>query len=189
MEPFEQADGGASKSMSFLFRARRPKLTDAPDDLAPARPPAPVSQSIVFVGAAESLVADVAAGEERVTDLLNRDALPTPFDDVLLVVPPPRTTDPRRRLHRPRRGIEVQIGPFEVQGTMHVPPGAQAAGYLARVNPRFVPVTQAIVRRPEESHPDWFAEVVLLSVAHMRGLVEDGRPTGVEAPVEELEPA
>ena len=174
--------------MSFLFRARPPKLTDAPEDAAP--PPvvvAPRTEPIAFVSAQESVVANFEVGGERVTDLLNRDALPTPLDDVLLVVPPARATDPRRRLHRPRRVIEVQVGPFEVQGTMHVPPGAQAGGYLARSNPRFVPVTQAVIRRPEDGSPEWFADVILLNVDQMRGLVEDGHRSPAEAPAEELE--
>jgi hypothetical protein len=177
--------------MSFLFRGRRPKDTDAPVDLDPAAVHASASnlQQIAFVGADASLTATLEVGGERVTDLLNRDELAAPFEDVLLVVPPSRPTDPRRRLHRPRHAIEVEVGPFEVAGTMHVPPGAQAAGYLARVNPRFVPVTNAVIRRHGGTPPEWYADVVLVNVSSMRHLTEEGSGTVAGQMIEEFETA
>ena len=176
--------------MSFIFRGRRPKMTDAPIDIDPGAVVTGSTsrfESIEFVSADDSLLASMHFGTERVSDLLNRDALVTPIDVVLLVVPPARPADPQRRLHRPRRAIEVEVGPFEVAGNMHVPPGAQAAGFLARVNPRFVPVTHAVIRRSDSGPGQRHADVVLVNVSHMRHFTEGDSALVADVPSETVE--
>lgn len=117
------------------------------------------------------------AGPERVTDLLNGVApvrLRSPReaeamvgnswvevdeeerDEILAVVPPARTTDPQKRLHRLPQQVSMLVGSYVVSGDAHVPPGAEATGFLLRHRPHFVPLTKATIRRagqPEMSVP------------------------------------
>ncbi len=92
----------------------------------------------------------------RLSDTLNRETsirvertdggAPPTIEDLLLLVPPPREVDRARRLHRPGRAVRIWIGPYEVTGDVHVPPGTEATGFLMRNSPRFVALTNAIVR-------------------------------------------
>jgi hypothetical protein len=173
-----------------------PAASVATVDLAP----------VEFYTATDHVVATMDAAGERVTDQLNRDgSLPilpqysdanwlesgsadatadpdwVAFDigEVLLVVPPAQSSDPQRRLHRPRQPVEVSIGPFEVSGSVHVPPGAQASGYLYRVNPHFVPITEAVIRRVEPEPLERRDAVVLVNLQRIdriegAGVVEPG---------------
>jgi hypothetical protein len=117
------------------------------------------------------------AGPERVTDLLNgvepvRLRAPREAeamvgnswveiddeerDEILAVVPPARTTDPKTRLHRLPQHVSMLVGNYVVSGDAHVPAGAEATGFLLRHRPHFVPLTKAIIRRagqPEVSVP------------------------------------
>lgn len=148
--------------MSFLFRNRHSGSDEEPADqlISESGEPGAALQlaAVEFFTAGDHVVATIDAGRERVTDQLNRDgSVPVlapgsqwvAFDvgEVLLVVPPAQPSDPLRRLHRPRQPVDVRIGPFEVSGSVHVPPGTQASGYLYRVNPHFVPVTEALTKR------------------------------------------
>ena len=84
--------------------------------------------------------------------------------DILLVVPPAQDLDPSRRLHRPGQDVRMLIGPYEVRGHVHVPPGSQATGYLARMNPRFVPITQATIRVVDDETSHMVVDVVLANL-------------------------
>lgn len=66
-------------------------------------------------------------------------------EEALLAFPPPQVSDPLRRLHRPRQPVEINIGPFQISGSAHIPPGAQAAGFLMRQNARFLAITRAVI--------------------------------------------
>jgi hypothetical protein len=104
----------------------------------------------------------VAAPNQVWTDL--------PVADLLLVMPPWQLTDPKRRLHRPAQSISIAIGPYVVEGYVHVPPGAQADGYLARTNPRFVPITNAVIQLEGDPHSDRSVAVVLANLRHAHRL-------------------
>jgi hypothetical protein len=110
----------------------------------------------------------------RLTDLLNRDT-PVVFDrseggdapaveDLLIVVPPPLPGDRARRLHRPGRPVRVIIGPYEVTGQAHVPPGAQPTGFLLRTNPRFVPLTGVTIHSTLGGVPDHRVDVAIVNL-------------------------
>lgn len=99
-----------------------------------------------------------------------------PVGDALLILPPPQATDPNRRLHRPRQPVEIAIGPFLVSGMAHVPPGAQAAGFLLRQNARFVAVTRAVVRDSQLEGFEQRAEVVLVNMR----MIETIRDVGLD---------
>ena len=186
--------------MGFWSRRRRGADSDEPPALAQ---PTGTSLSVVeFWAAGRRTVAGMDLSQGRLTDLINRqDILPVvllnerPQDlsqpiemgpshtwtqfliwDALLILPPPQQTDPLRRLHRPRQPVEAVIGPFSVSGMVHVPPGAQAAGFLLRQNLRFAPVTRATVRDSGIDGFEQHADVVLVNMRR----VETMRDTGLE---------
>jgi hypothetical protein len=125
----------------------------------------------------------VEATGERVTDMVNgSDTLlarsvigsvpvmegaveEVPLDDVLVVFPPPQATDPRHRLHRPPHAVRIIVGPYEVIGEAHVPPGTQAVGFLLRTAPRFVPLTSATVRLTDAPESGRRVPVAIVNLA------------------------
>ena len=186
--------------MGFWSRDRRRQDSEEPP--AAAEPTSRRLSVVEFWAAAQRTLAGMDLSQGRLTDLINRqdilpvvllkerpDDLSQPIElgpnhtwtqfliwDALVILPPPQQTDPLRRLHRPRQPVEAVIGPFSVSGMVHVPPGAQAAGFLLRQNLRFAPVTRATVR---DSGVDGFeqrAEVVLVNMRR----VETIRDIGLE---------
>lgn len=190
--------------MSFWPLRRRRKEPDLPTTPIPARP-VTAGLSVVELWTAEQRVTvGIDLSQGRLTDLFNREdkirvvVLDAPPEDpsklvekrpeqewveleveqALLVFPPPQATNPTRRLHRPKQPIEIVIGPFEISGTVSIPPGAQAAGFIFRQNVRFTPVTRAAVRDTRLAGFEQRAEVVLVNlrrVATVRDLgITDG---------------
>ena len=100
-----------------------------------------------MVNGSENLVARSAIGSVPVVEGAVEEV---PLDDVLIVLPPPQETDRRHRLHRLARPVRIIVGPYEVTGEAHIPPGAQAVGFMLRSSPRFVPLTSATVRLTDE---------------------------------------
>jgi hypothetical protein len=95
-------------------------------------------------------------------------------EDTLLIVPPPQATNPQRRLHRPRQPVEILVGRFVISGMVHVPPGAQAAGFLFRQNVRYAAVTRAVVRDSELEGFEQHAEVVLVNMHRIDSIQDVG---------------
>lgn len=184
--------------MSFLSRGRRGK--DSEESPTAAGPAATSLAVVEFWSADQRTLAGMDLSQGRLTDLINRqDILPVvlldeePEDrsqaigmdanqqwthflvwDALLIVPPPQPTDPSRRLHRPRQRVEIVIGPFVVSGMVHVPAGAQAAGFLLRQNLRFVPITRAVVRNTGLDGFEQRAGVVLVNMRRMDTILDVG---------------
>lgn len=188
--------------MSFWSRGRRDKESaDPPSADAETTPRLAV---VEFWAANRRTLVGMDLSQDRLTDLVNRqDSLPVvlldeqPEDpskpiemrpgqqwtqlsiaDALLILAPPQTTDPLRRLHRPRQRVEVVIGPFIVSGMVHVPPGAQAAGFLMRQNLRCAPITRAAVRDSGLTGFEQRADVVLVNMR----FVETIRDLGIDEP-------
>lgn len=184
--------------MGFWSRGRRNEDSEEPP---PAPEPAGTGLSVVeFWAAGQRTLAGMDLSQGRLTDLINRqDILPVvllderPEDvsqpvqlgpnhswtqflvwDALVIVPPPQPTDPLRRLHRPRQPIQAVVGPFSVSGMVHVPPGAQAAGFLLRQNLRFAPVTRATVRDSAIDGFEQRAEVVLVNMRRVETIRDIG---------------
>lgn len=114
----------------------------------------------------------VEVGPDRLTDVLNRaepgarwtsDPTAPDLDEILVAFPPPQETDAQRRLHRPRQPLKLCVGSYEVSGQVHVPPGTQASGYLNRVNPHFLPLTDVVVRRPDTERLERRARVAIVN--------------------------
>ena len=167
-------------SISRLF-GRRPGPDPAQD--GEAQDAAAAAGPLTEVRTGQTIEALIASGlvqlrlqEEsgRLTDLLNRDAPAVlvrtdggqapAVDDLLVVVPPPQTTDRARRLHRPGRPVLVVIGPYEVTGSAHVPPGSQPTGFLLRTNPRFVPLTGATIHSTRSDVADQRVDVAIVNL-------------------------
>ncbi len=186
--------------MSFWSLGRRKK---EPEPAPGPELQVVVSLGVVeFWTADQRLTVGMDLGHRRLTDLVNgQDAvrvvpfevapedpsLPVPMrpdqawsdlsvEDALLVFPPPQPTDPQRRLHRPKQAVDIRIGPFEIFGSVHIPPGAQAAGFLFRQQARFTPITRATVRDTRLAGYEQRAEVVLVNLKR----VDIIRDVGVE---------
>lgn len=204
--------------MSFWSLGRRRKEPEPP----PPRPELPVASSlgvVEFWTADQRLTVGMDLGHRRLTDLVNGQeavrvvpfevapedpSLPVAMrpdqawtdlevEDALLVFPPPQPTDPQRRLHRPRQAVEIRIGPFEISGSVHIPPGAQAAGFLFRQQARFTPITRATVSDTRLVGYEQRAEVVLVNlklvdVIRDVGLDEQEEPDDAEPTTSIREP-
>lgn len=184
--------------MSFWSRNDRDK--DSGELPEPAGPGATSLAVVEFWAAGQRTLAGVDLSHGRLTDLINRqDIVPVvllderPKDlnepiemrgdqywthflvwDALLVLPPPQATEPSRRLHRPKQPVEIMIGPFVVSGMVHVPAGAQAAGFVLRQNPRFAAVTRATVRKSGVEGFEQRAEVVLVNMRRVETIRDIG---------------
>lgn len=183
--------------MGFWSRGRDKEPEQTPTDVGRTA----TSLSVVeFWTAGQRRLAGLDLSQERLTDLINReDFLPVvllegqpedlsqaiemradqqwsrlPVGDALLILPPPQATDPSRRLHRPRQPVEIVVGPFLVSGMVHVPPGAQAAGFLFRQNARFAAVTRATVRDSGREGFEQHAEVVLVNMRRIETIRDVG---------------
>jgi hypothetical protein len=173
--------------VSFWSRGRSKDAEEAP------LPAAPTSTRLAVVelwGAGQRTLVGMDLSQGRLIDLVNRDDAISvvllderledlseliemradqawtslEVEDPLLIVPPPQTTNPQRRLHRPRQPVEIHLGRFVISGMVHVPPGAQAAGFLFRQNMRYAAVTRAVVRDTELEGFEQHADVVLVNM-------------------------
>ena len=128
----------------------------------------------------------IAARGQRVTDLLNAsdtmriqlDAIDQERwvdierDSILVVAPPPHASQPQRRVHRQRRRVRAQVGPFEITGTAHLVPGAGLDPYLLRTRQAFLPMTDIVISRRD--NPSWEHEagVAIINVGNLSELHE-----------------
>lgn len=159
--------------MPWRFGLGRGDGEQALDATRPAGDQTPAGQIEVEILTAESgCTVLVEVGPDRLTDVLNRaepgarwtsDPTAPDLDEILVAFPPPQETDAQRRLHRPRQPLKLCVGSYEVSGQVHVPPGTQASGYLNRVNPHFLPLTDVVVRRPDTERLERRARVAIVN--------------------------
>lgn len=183
--------------MASWLPFRRPKAPEPDADPAGAPPPVPSSAAEPSQAALGRVVVEVftadgsgrvgiECGGERITDVLNAattvrlhgqdgasdEPVDLQTDDLLLVIPPDQATDARRRLHRLRHPLRLRVGPYELTGHLHVPPGAQPSGYLMRVSPHFVPLTGAIIEHAGPEPVARRADVLLVNLRRVEVLKE-----------------
>ena len=173
--------------MSFWSRGRSKAVEDAPI------PTGPISTRLAVVelwGPGQRTLVGMDLSQGRLIDMVNRDDAISvvllherledlseliemradqawtslEVEDVLLIVPPPQATNPQRRLHRPRQPVEILVGRFVISGMAHVPPGAQAAGFLFRQNVRYAAITRAVVRDTGLEGFEQHADVALVNM-------------------------
>ena len=183
-----------------MWSRGRSRKEPEPEASAPAQPAETRLAVVEFWTAEQRLTVGMDLSQGRLTDILNRndsvrvamlDMLPEdasrpievgpetnwidlPVGDALLVFPPPQETDPQRRLHRPRQPIEIVIGTFEVSASAHIPPGAQAAGFLLRQGSHFIPVTRAVVRDSQLGGFEQHANVLLVNLRKVASIRDSG---------------
>lgn len=155
----------------FFRRSRRSK--EAPTETAVERQFAPV-RIYTIDGTIDGWV-DVA--RQRLSDLLNVEDLlsvsrvdvsPADADwfvvergEMLIVVPPPRETDRQVRLHRLKRPMQAEVGPYAVRGFVHLIAGIVLDAMLARSGQHFLPMTDVSVDDPAQSLSEQHATVLI----------------------------
>jgi hypothetical protein len=125
----------------------------------------------------------IVAVEERVTDLLNqRETLrictdpaadrwsSVDRDDLLLVASPPMPMPTGRAIHRQKRRVLAQVGPYSVEGIVHMPPGMPLDPFLLRTRQHFLPLTRAVVSSSDASESGDAYQVVLVNVFNVSEL-------------------
>lgn len=154
--------------LALSWLRRRPEVggTPAPEPREIGVVPVSTGLLLEVLDASGARMVRIESAGERVTDLVNgHETLSVretqeneagveiveelDLENVLVVFPPPQATDQRHRLHRPAHPVRIVVGPYEVVGDAHIPPGAQAVGFLLRNRPRFVPLTGASLRLTE----------------------------------------
>ena len=163
----------------------------APDPAANAWPAA---MEPIEVYTADTRVSGwLASGGQRLTDLLNetaevriwrpaarpfyaeRDGAPTktgpdgewytlPTDEILVAMPPDRVSHRQVRVHRQLQPTKLEIGPFQITGGLHVPPGAPVEAYLMRYQHRFVPLTGATVTHMGQVESEQSVDVAIVNI-------------------------
>lgn len=85
-------------------------------------------------------------------------------DDMLLVVPPPHTSDRIMRLHRVKRPIRAVSGHYLVRGMVHLMAGIGLDPFLARSGQYFLPMTETWITSRERPDVDEQHPALLLNV-------------------------
>lgn len=158
-----------------FWTIRRGTQTNTTDGSA-ARAIAPRLEPIQLFTAAARVEGWLVATEERVTDLLNqRASLRVCTDpatdtwesvdrgDLLVVAPPPLAAPTGRAIHRHKRRVMALVGPYVVEGIVHLPPGMPLDPYLLRTRQHFMPMTHAVVGDPSRETGTTYP-VVLVNV-------------------------
>lgn len=84
------------------------------------------------------------------------------LDEVVAVAPAPRPPSPTRvsrRLHP----LELEAGPYRVNGTVHLPIGADPRRYMASTGRQWLPLTDCTVSAAED---EWAVAVVIVNLDH-----------------------
>lgn len=143
------------------------------EDATPSAPDTP--EPIRLILPDDDLSGWIRPGGERVSDLLQSGApltfLPVVASggewigidpaEVLIVVPPPHTSLPERRVQRQRHDVIVRVGRYAVTGTAHLMPGEENDPYL-RSTRQFLPITGAMLST--EGRPPEALETVIVNL-------------------------
>jgi len=87
-------------------------------------------------------------------------------DLVLAIAAPPRAEPSPNRMARRRHVLELKAGPYEITGTVHMPPGADPARYARAAPLRWLAMTNATISI--RGSTDAFAvDVLLVNLDHV----------------------
>ena len=173
------------------------RKTDAADAEVAAVEPAAIREPVEIFTADRIIRAQIESGGRRLSDIVNGTYdLPifdpqsfafdgTPLgedsfegeatistDDIRVILPPERVSNRQMRIHRRRRRVEARLGELFIAGSVHLSPGAELNPMAWRKQMRFLPLTQAYVRREEEPTLEREADVVIINVGPIRELRE-----------------
>lgn len=182
--------------MFLLKLGRRSQSRDA----EPSRGwSAPMMEPIEIYTADRRVSGWLTSGGRRITDLLNEtpevriwrpaarafdgdlnQAVPVPAgdgewyavssDEIVVAMPPDRTSHRQVRIHRQLQRVRLEIGPFQVTGGLHVPPGAQVDAYLMRYPHRFVPLTAAAIVHLGQVETEQVVDVAIVNIRHVMSI-------------------
>jgi hypothetical protein len=93
-------------------------------------------------------------------------------DDILLVMPPEHISPRQLRVNRRQHRVRIAIGPYQVIGNAHVPPGMTLDAYALQRRIRFLAVTQAVLYATVDPAFERMAKVVLVNVGPATELTE-----------------
>lgn len=85
-------------------------------------------------------------------------------DDILVVIPPAHQSSRQMQIHRRTRRVELQIGPYRVEGHAHVTPGVPLDAYVARLTSRFIPLTRVQIEGPGIDEAELPFETAIVNV-------------------------
>lgn len=85
-------------------------------------------------------------------------------DDVVVVAAPIPDEPSRLRMSRPRQRIEVAAGPYRIEGTAHIPPGAELDRYARQTSQRWLPMTECRIATPDG---DFEVAVLIVSLDYV----------------------
>lgn len=88
-------------------------------------------------------------------------------DRVILAMPPEWRASRQLRLHRRLRRVALAVGPFNVTGNVHLPPGTEAGPALLSRGPRWLPLTEAYLLHTAEPSFEHVVSVVIVNTAHV----------------------
>ncbi len=89
---------------------------------------------------------------------------------VLLAMPPEWRASRQLRLHRRLRRVALSVGPFNVTGNIHLPPGAEVGPHLLARGQRWLPLTEAYLLHAGEPPFEHVVSVVIVNTSHVTQL-------------------
>lgn len=87
------------------------------------------------------------------------------LDPVIAVAPPTRADPSSQRMARRRHAVELTAGPYVIEGTAHMPPGADPMRYVDNTSLRWLPLTHCTVRTADA---DRSVAVLVVNLEHVR---------------------
>jgi hypothetical protein len=156
------------------FLRRREAPPPGPDP-QPGTPSA--TDAVAIFGSDSILEGRIPFTERRLSDALNagdplhvqvgesREWTVFDLDPVVAVAPPTRADPSSQRMARRRHAVELSAGRYVIEGTAHMPPGADPMRYVDNTSLRWLPLTHCTVRTAED---DWSVEVLVVNLEHVR---------------------
>ncbi|MDQ3879956.1 MAG: hypothetical protein M3295_02595 [Chloroflexota bacterium] len=92
--------------------------------------------------------------------------------DIVLAMPPDRAANRQVQVHKWARRATLSMGPFQITGSAHVPPGAEVSAYLVRLQQRFVPLTNVTIVHRDQTESELTADVAIVNATLVHSVVD-----------------